>query len=479
MADYFQFFGQVNKRRGGREPSSGQSAVGQPLSVTQLTSLIDRALRDGLPASVLVRGEVSNFKHHQGSGHLYFTLKDREACIDCVMFRGEAARLRFVPRDGMEMAASGRVAVYGQRGKYQLYVTRLEPLGQGALELAFRQLCARLEAEGLFDKSRKKPLPRYPGRIALVTSRQTAALQDLLKVLRRYPWLRVMVYHVPVQGDGSAEKIAEAIADLNRRALDLGGIDVIITGRGGGSLEDLWEFNEEIVARTIAASAIPVVTGIGHEIDVSIADLVADYHAHTPTEAAQVVTHHWKAARDAVEQAGIRLRREMRRNVDESRQRLAGIARHEFFRRPMDRVNQARQMLDELHRAVSGAMAVVVSRYRDRLARLLGELRERHPRHRLVLERQRLASIGQRLAQAMRTQQQRRRGAIDALAGRLVALGPEQVLRRGYTITMLKKGGQIVRSHSDVAPGDVLVTRFADGDVQSTVRDTRQLRLFE
>jgi exodeoxyribonuclease VII large subunit len=218
-------------------------SAAKPLTVAQLTRQIERALRENLPPTFLVKGELSNFKANAASGHFYFTLKDKDACVDCVMFQSEAARVKFKPRDGMELLASGSVRVYAQRGKYQLYTTSLQPLGQGALELAFQQLRAKLQDEGLFDESRKKPLPEFPMRIAIVTARGAAALQDMLKVLRRFPWLKLMVYSVPVQGDGAAPQIAAAIRHLNKRhARDLGGVDVILLGRGGGSLEDLWAF---------------------------------------------------------------------------------------------------------------------------------------------------------------------------------------------------------------------------------------------
>src|SRR5438874_1736962 len=232
------------------------------MTVSQVTAIIERAIKTGVPSSVLVKGEVSNLNFHRGSGHLYFTLKDPNACIDCVMFKSEAQLLKFKPADGIELLASGRIGVYAQRGRYQLYVTSLNPIGQGALELAFQQLRAKLEAEGLFAAERKKPLPRFPMNIVLVTSRQTAALQDMLKVLGRYTFLRVSVYHVPVQGDGACGEIAQALKMLNREAAKGRAADVILVARGGGSLEELWQFNEEIVARAIAASSIPIVTGI-------------------------------------------------------------------------------------------------------------------------------------------------------------------------------------------------------------------------
>jgi exodeoxyribonuclease VII large subunit len=498
--------------------------AGQPLTVSQLTAQIDRALKAGLPGVVSVRGEVSNFNHHRASGHCYFTLKDAAACIDCVVFRDDFRAVKFRPEDGMELLAGGRVAVFAQRGRYQLYVSRLEPLGQGALELARKQLQAKLAAEGLFDPQRRKPLPLYPLRLALVTSLHTAALQDMLKVLRRFPWLRLYVYHVPVQGPGSAVRIAEALAELGRCAAATGAIDLILLGRGGGSLEDLWEFNEEVLVRAMVRCPIPIVTGIGHEVDVALADLAADHHAHTPTEAAVVATSAWRGAPQLLEERGLRLRREMGLRLHQLRQRLGHLERHEVFSRPLHRVNNLRQLLDHRERALRLALAgraqqlggrlhqllvrleqqrpaAVLHRLRerlgqmqqrlgraaggqlrarrDRLAALAGALGERHPRHTIRLHRQRLESVGQQLSRAMLALLQRRTGHLTALAQHLNAVGPQQVLRRGYSITTLKKSGTVIRSANDLKTGDRILTRLADGAVESTVEDSRQLRLFE
>lgn len=528
---FFDFLEGAQRRK--RQVAAEAAAAGGPpaaqaLTVSQLTGLIEGALKAKLPASVLVRGEVSNLRLHGASGHLYFTLKDPDACIDCVMFKSAAGQLKFTPKDGMELLASGRVGVYGARGRYQLYATRLDPLGQGALELAFQQMCAKLQAQGLFEEAHKQPLPKYPQRIALVTSKETAALQDMLKVLRRYAFLDLLLFHVPVQGDGSAEQMAEAIALLNRekRATQASPlqVDLIILARGGGSLEDLWEFNEEVLARAIFASRIPILTGIGHETDVSVADLVADYHAHTPTEAAQVAVQHWRAARDVVDTAGVRLRRELRTLIQDHRQRLTAIERHETFRRPADVVDRLRQRLDDQQRRLALAAesilrrkgkrlgdlairleaqrpAAVMSRLRNQLAawqqrlyaaagRRLGAKRVQlnrtetrlcaaHPRHAVELLGQRLTALGNRLSRATAQAQAARKQHLESLAAHLNAVGPEQVLKRGYTLTMLKKGGQIVRSSQHLTPGDRLVTRFVDGQVESVVEDAKQMRLFE
>jgi exodeoxyribonuclease VII large subunit len=507
----------------GDHPPSGPRGP-EALSVSQLTHLIDEILKSVLPPVVVVKGEVSNFKRNAASGHLYFTLKDEEACIDCVMWRSDAARLKFDVSDGLELLADGRVAVYAQRGRYQLYVDTLQPLGQGALELAFKQLRAKLEREGLFLPERKKPLPPYPTRIVIVTGAQTAALQDVLKVLRRFPWLRLFVYAVPVQGEGAGQRIAEALAHLNRSVGSVGGADLVLLARGGGSLEDLWAFNEEAVARAIAASKLPVVTGIGHEVDTSIADLVADYFAHTPTEAAQVVTRNWRTAPAAVDAAGTRLGRALRNLVSDARHRLNAVERHEAFRRPLDRVRTLQQHVDHRARTLGHLMAAsmraaqwrvgelatrleqfgptfVVSRFRtqladaqqrlmrganrrllrstERVAALDAVLVRNDPRHRIGVLRERLRTTGCRLDCAMEVLQDKREQRVEALARFLHAVGPEQVLRRGYSITSRKKDGAILKSAAQVRAGDRLVTRFAEGQVESTADDPRQPRLFE
>ncbi len=461
MADsFFDFHERMAKQRASiRAPkpaADGADGGIEPLTVTQLTAAIEKAIKSGVPGTITVRGEVSNASGRQASGHLYFTLKDSSACINCVMWRDAASRLQFKLEDGLEMIATGRVSVYAPQGRYQLQVQTLQPAGRGALELAFRQMQAKLAAEGLFAAERKKTIPLYPSRIVLLTSRATAALQDILKVLRRFPWLKLMLYHVAVQGEASAPQIAQAIAHLNRRQADIGGVDLIILSRGGGSLEDLWSFNEEIVARAIAASRIPIVTGIGHEVDCTISDLVADYHAHTPTEAAQVITRNWSRAGDALAQLTTRLDRGIRQNLLDARQRLTAAERHEFLRRPLDRIQMFRQLLDE----------------RQKSATLALRARLRNAQHRL-------AAVEPRLFIAAQSSLKIRAARLDAFGRQLEALSPQAVLNRGYTITSIKKTGQILRTSTDAKMGDRLLTRFADGETESIVQDSRQMSLFQ
>lgn len=527
---FFDFHEQVRPRRKDDPRNGPQSAANapvgrtpapEPITVSQLTSRIERVVRGGIPETVHVRGEISNLRPNQASGHLYFTLKDSANCIDCVMWKSDAVRLKFTPSGGIELLASGTVGVYGKQGKYQLYVSSLRPLGKGALELAFQQLRAKLEALGLFAAERKKSLPAYPMTIALVTGANTAALQDMLKVFRRFAFLRLLVYPVPVQGDGAAGRIAAAINHLSQRGGDVGA-DTIILARGGGSLEDLWAFNEEAVARAIAASRLPIVTGIGHEVDTTIADLVADYHAHTPTEAAQIVSAQWRSARDEIDVIATRLRRSAAALLQQARQRLTQIERHEAFRRPLDRINSIRQLLDDRQRALTLAltrrlhesqwrvqqlgsrlerhMPAALNRLRERLAtlrqdllaamsgrvqragqrvaHLSGRLMESHPRHATAVYRQRLSALSDRLALSLRSSLAMRRQGLDALSRQLEAVGPENVLRRGYTITTRKKDAALLRNAAEVKRGDRLITRFADGEAESIAEDPNQPELF-
>jgi len=465
-----------------RKPDVAPAGGGrEPVSVAQLTADIERSIKSGLPTSVAVKGELSNYNAHRGSGHHYFTMKDAGACIDCVMFKSDAMRLKFEPTDGMEIVATGRVGIYAQRGRYQLYATSLQPIGQGALEIAFQQMRAKLEAAGLFAVERKRELPTYPRRIVLITSSNTAALQDMLKVLRRFRFLRLSLYHVPVQGTGCGDKIAEAIRHVSS-TLGPGTndpADVVIVSRGGGSLEDLWGFNEEAVARAIAASTIPVVTGIGHQVDVSIADLVADYHAHTPTEAATVVTRYWLTAGDEMVSSTARLLRAIVNKVAESKSTLTAFERHEFFRRPTDRINRMRQQLDDVERQLHiGVERRSHSRRRD-LDSLAARLQRHDPRHMVDLRKQRLSHVDNRLMRETRNVITRHADRLSGMEGRLVALSPEAVLHRGYSITRRAKDGAIVRSATQLSEGETIITRFSDSEVKSTVEDEQQMKLFE
>ena len=457
--------------------AAGSSTV-KPLTVTQVTAMVDKAIKGGVPGNLLVRGELSNVRPQPESGHLYFTLKDANSCLNCVMWRDAASRVKFKLQDGLEMIATGDVRVYAPAGRYQLSVQTLSPVGRGALELALRQLQAKLAAEGLFDVERKKRIPPFPMRIAMVTGQGGAAIQDMLKVLSACPWVKLLHVPVLVQGDGAAPQIAAGLSRFFSERSTLGSFDLILLGRGGGSLEDLWAFNEEIVVRAIVASRIPIITGIGHEIDTSIADLAADYHAHTPTEAARIAIENWRNVAEQLQFSQSRLNRALRQTAVHARQRLTAIERHETFRRPLDRIRTLAQLLDDRQRGLKLALG---NRWRTASQRFAGT-QGRLPAAAqawLRVQRTRLAISENRLPNVAAARLKIHAAKLDALAGRLEALSPLGILQRGYTITTSKRTGQILRQAAEVAAGEKLITRFSDGRIESTAADKNQPSLFE
>lgn len=385
----------------------------QPVSVTQLTGYIKLLLdRDEILSQTCVRGELSNYKIHS-SGHHYFTLKDEGAVISCVLFRSDAMRLRFRPESGMKVILTGRVSLFPRSGQYQLYVSHMQPDGAGDLAVAFEQLKQKLQAQGLFDAAHKKPLPRYPERVALVTSPTGAAVRDMIRILgRRWPLASVLVCPVRVQGEGAAEEIA-AMLEL----VDAAGLaDVIITGRGGGSLEDLWAFNEEIVARAIYRCKTPVISAVGHEPDVTIADFAADVRAATPSNGAELAVCDRTELRALLEQQARRMEKAQERRLELLRQRLRRLSERPVLRSPEGSLQQ-KELLLEL-------------------------LRQR-------LERAAVSAV----------EQDQRRFA--ALSGRLDALSPLKVLARGYAVATRQE--QVLHSVAQLSPGEEIRLRLSDG----------------
>ena len=403
-----------------------------------LRSLLER---DRLLSSLMVRGELSNYKMYP-SGHHYFTLKDEEGSLRCVMFRGDAKRRRFRPQIGMQFIAAGRVSVFPRDGQYQLYCVRLTPEGVGDLALAFAQLKEKLVREGLFDPAHKKPIPAFPRRIALITSPAGAAVRDMIRILgARWPLSEIKVVPVRVQGEEASREIAAAIrwASLHRVA------DLIITGRGGGSMEDLWAFNEEIVARAIYHSEIPVISAVGHEPDVTIADFAADLRASTPSNAAEL------AVPD---------QNEVYMSLLGARERLEGAASL--------RLTRCRQALDRL--ASSRPMTEPASYFRDK--RLLLDYQGSRLAHALrrsaAGQRERLGRLAHALPVGAERMVSKRRERLNALAASLDALSPLKVLGRGYSIAQ-RADGKAVVSTGDVSPGDELKLTLADGTVDCQV----------
>jgi exodeoxyribonuclease VII large subunit len=433
-------------------------------TVTELTARI-RDLLAGEFKDVLVQGEISNVRHAQ-SRHLYFTLKDAKAQIRCVCFANVATRLRFRPEDGLQVTVRGSIGVYEQRGEYQIYVEYLEPVGLGALQLAFEQLKQKLAAEGLFDAARKKPLPLLPRRIGVVTSPDGAAVRDILRILRRrFPNVRVTIYPVRVQGAGAKEDIVEALQYLNAKQL----VEVIILARGGGSLEDLWAFNEEAVARAIAASAIPVISGVGHETDFTIADFVADLRASTPSNAAELVVRTRLEFETHIAQAQHKLLQRMRYLLLEARHRLRELITHPAFRTPEEILRQRRQQVDELSLRLSELVGEQLAATRQRFSvaqtRLASyDLRTRVAALRAQLERQQ----GDLLARA-KLFFERKRQAAARLMLQLEERSPLGVLARGYAIAY-DAAGNVLRVAEQVAVGDEIAVRLHRGRLIADVK---------
>ncbi len=400
--------------------TAADSATERVLSVSELTDQIKGVLEGQFPA-VWVSGEISNFSRPQ-SGHCYLTLKDDAAQIRAVLWRTAASKVRVELHDGLEVICRGQLDVYAPRGSYQLVIQQIELKGLGALEQALRKLRERLAAEGLFEPARKKPLPKFPRRIAFVTSPTGAAIRDFLEVLRRrWRGVDVLIVPVRVQGEGAAQEIAGGIELVNRLAEP---VDVLVVGRGGGSLEDLWAFNEEIVVRAIFASRVPVVSAVGHEIDVTLADLVADMRALTPSEAAERVVPAADEVTAFLRRQEQRLAGALRARASAARARLDALAGCRVFRRPLERVQLLERQLDDLDARTQRAIA------------------------------RRVDTAGSLVA---------------AKAGRLESLSPLAVLGRGYSMTSRVSDGQLVRSTHQVAAGESLRTRLVDGEVTSRV----------
>jgi len=476
----------------------------------QISALLEGAFRD-----VWIEGEVSNY-HAAQSGHLYFTLKDARAQIRCVCFRDQVRGLKFRPEDGLHITVRGSLGVYEPRGEYQVYVSYIEPVGLGALQLAFEQLKKKLEAEGLFDEERKKPLPILPRCIGIVTSPTGAAIRDILRVLkRRFANLRVQLYPVKVQGEGAAGEIAAALKYFNREKV----ADVLIVARGGGSLEDLWAFNEEIVARAIGSSDIPVITGIGHETDFTIADFVADLRAPTPSAAAEIVVRSRQEFESHIQAYFRDLVKEMRYLLSERRHRMRDLASHRGFRQVEVLIRRRHQQLDELsselgislrrqlalaqQRLAKGSAQILSFDLRARAAVLRRTIEQQREALRAGLERvvtrkqRRFAASSVRFAQSdLRARVEKLRRAVDERFGNLRARidralvakrrrleaaalqleerSPFQLLERGYAIAY-DAAGNLLRSPDQVGLGDDISVRLAGGQLDATVRRKREV----
>ena len=436
-------------------------------SISELTREIKLRL-EGEFFDVWVVGEVSNFKRHS-SGHLYFTLKDARTQLPAVMFRSACRFLKFRPGDGMAVLARGRLTLYEPRGSYQLQVDWMEPRGKGALQLAFEQLKEKLAAEGLFASERKRPLPMLPQRIGVVTSPTGAAIRDICRILhRRFPNLAVLLYPAQVQGDLAAGEITKGIQVLNR----LGGFDVLIVGRGGGSLEDLWPFNEESVARAIATSAIPVISAVGHEIDFTIADFAADVRAATPSAAAEMVVARKEDFLERVGHLDKRLVQFLAYRMMNLRGRLDRLAGHQAFLAVRHTLQTSSQRLDELSYRARTLFDGKLNGDRGRLQIAIRQLEASRLDRRLDQSRTRLAHLGSLLRAAQRARLIRAEHQLAGSGARLEALSPLAVLGRGYSLTW-DETGKLLRNAAQVAPGDPVRVTLEHGELDCRVERSR------
>ena len=413
------------------------------LSVSELT----RSIRGTLEAkfgAVWVQGEVSNYKLHP-SGHQYFTLKDARAQIACVIFRNTMAPLRQPLADGAQVQVYGNVSVFEARGQYQLSVQILQPRGLGVLQAKFEALKRKLDAEGLFDPARKRALPKFPKRIGIVTSPSGAAIRDILNVLRRRaPWLQILINPVRVQGTGAAQEIAVAIRELAKPNENFAPVDLIVVTRGGGSMEDLWEFNEEIVARTIADVTVPIVSAIGHEIDFTIADFVADLRAPTPSAAAELIVP------DIVD---------LRRHMDACARGLG--------RELLNRIRDAGQRLDHSRETLRRCLTHKIDNYQRGLVHIIAALQARSPARELLIRRDRFGDLHRRFAELPPRALENARHRFQRIEAILRVLGPDATLRRGYSITRNERG-ELIRSVTAVRAKMNIRTRVTDGEFEST-----------
>jgi exodeoxyribonuclease VII large subunit len=393
------------------------------LTISELTKSIKQLLESSYP-SVWVEGEISNYVNHS-SGHRYFTLKDEAAQIKCVIWKGMGRYLFFEPQNGMKVKACGQVTVYEKSGQYQLVISSMQPAGIGALEIAFQQLKIKLEKEGLFDPEHKRPLPEYPERIGVVTSATGAAVRDIINIIgRRAPWVELIIRPTLVQGEGAAADIVEAIAEFN----EYGQVDLLIVGRGGGSLEDLWSFNEESVARAIYASQIPVISAVGHQIDFTIADFVADLRAPTPSAAAEVAVPDGDELKAYFSESYRQVCQAQMDGIQFQKERLKGLVARYGIRRPMEIINARAQRLDDVGQHFTRTAIHMIERFKNTLS---------------------------------------------VIGARLEAASPKGIMRRGYAFVSSPKTGEIINSYTQTAVGDDIDIRLYKGGLSARVAKVR------
>ena len=456
--------------------------TGKPFTVTEITQKI-KGLLEGSVGTVQVTGELSNIRPPSSNGHLYFTIKDAGAQIGAVMFSSNLRAVSFKPENGVKVDATGEISVYAQRGVYQIVVRKMTPVGQGDLMAQFEELKRKLNAEGLFDEAHKRPLPFLPRHIGIVTAPTGAAIRDMVTVLsRRFPNLDILIAPAKVQGVGAAEEIAQGIRDLNEVGNPGGNLlpglprrEVIIVGRGGGSLEDLWSFNEEVVARAVYASQIPVISAVGHEIDFTISDFVSDKRAPTPSAAAEIVVRQKNDQLGGIEVLADSLEKALERFVVDRRNRLSAAKNHRVFSEPSHAIEHYSQHIDFLSSRMVSALEERATILRQRLFDARSALEIQRSRH-LPQLRNSLATLSDRATYAVEKAVEARKRQIEALSRQLNALSPVAVLERGYSITLLDSG-RALRDPAEAPAGTRLKTLLSEGkSVTSYVGSKPQAR---
>jgi exodeoxyribonuclease VII large subunit len=440
--------------------------------VRELVSVVRTHLEKGF-ADVWVEGEISNFRPAD-SGHLYLTLKDGDSQLRVVMFRAQARLLRFRPQNGMQVIVRGRVTLYEARGEMQLLAEHMEPMGAGALQVAFEQLKARLAAEGLFAAERKKPLPLLPRRIGIITSPRGAAIRDILNVLaRRHESLNVLIYPAQVQGESAPGEVSSGIRFFNKQSPPSAlAVDVILIARGGGSVEDLAAFNDEALARAIADSRLPVISAVGHETDFTICDFVADLRAPTPSAAAELVVRSQQELAETVSTLRQRLRRAAQYRLLYERQRLAAMSAHRVFVRMEDAIARRQQRVDDLSFRLQSLLRARLAERGNRLDLAISRLRQRDLRRQLEVHRRELRARLDALAATTRQALMRRRSRLEQASAKLAALSPVAILERGYSL-IFDAQGALVKDAAQLTTGDTIQARLARGEVQARVESLR------
>ncbi|TCS96380.1 exodeoxyribonuclease VII large subunit [Hazenella coriacea] len=435
-------------------------------SVTDLVSYVVQKLdSDERLKGVWVEGEISNFSQHTKSRHMYFTLKDETAKIKAAMFAGNNRRLRFMPKDGDRVLVKGYLSMYEREGQVQFYVQTMRSNGEGDLYLAFQRLKERLEAEGLFSLP-KKSIPLFPKTVGVITSPSGAAVRDIIITMRRrYPLTQILLYPVSVQGDQAPSEIVQAIEQMNLRQE----VDVLIVGRGGGSIEELWAFNEEIVARSIAQSVIPVISAVGHETDTTISDFIADQRAATPTAAAEMVVPHIEDLRERVRSLEQRLLNAQMTLLDKYQQRVKKSVERPIFQYPEARLLQYAQQLDHLESGLERAIHLWQTQRTHQIEQLRYRLQMEHPARHITQIRERIGHLYWEQHQQIKTQIKDRRAKWEQLLSQLDALSPLKVMNRGYSIVQRYHSKELIKSSQQVQPGDLVNIRLADGQVSCQV----------